>query len=380
MGFDIPLGRIFGIKVSTDVTVPLLAAIYTITLAAGRFPIRHPELPTTVHWIVGIVGALLFFVSLLVHELAHALVARDEGIGVHGIRLWFFGGMARLESSPETAAQDFRIAVVGPLSSAACGIVFLCSSYLLGDGGIAGILADLFALLGFVNLLLAGFNLIPAAPLDGGTVLSSLVWRRTGSRARGMQVSATVGLLVGAVLIWRGLLGVRSGDVDAINGWVLAAVGAFIAFAAFRTLRAGPLHELLEGVTVADSMETAPSPAPGPWTITDFLRTLPGDAEYRAFPVVDGTGQLSGLLTGDAIRAVDPDVRDHLLVSDLAFGLDRVTLVRTDLSLLTAVQRIESGDLAEGIVVDRTGAVVGLLTARALFRTVEERRAATLRT
>src|SRR5690625_4752669 len=137
MGFNIPLGRIAGIRVSMDPSVLFLALLYTLSLASVRFPNQYPELSSTTYWVAGAVGALLFFVSLLIHEMAHALVARDEGIGVRGISLWFLGGVARLESSPPTAAADFRIAVVGPLSSAAAGIVFLCISFLLGDTGTA---------------------------------------------------------------------------------------------------------------------------------------------------------------------------------------------------------------------------------------------------
>src|SRR5699024_4846168 len=227
-----------------------------------------------VHWIIGLSGALLFFASLLVHELAHALVAREEGIGVHGISLWFLGGMARLESSPQTAAAEFRIAVVGPLASAACGIVFLCGSFLLGGAGITDLVADLLRLLGFINLLLAGFNLIPAAPLDGGTVLAAFIWKRTGSQARGLRVSAMAGLVIAAILIWRGLLAAQGADGGMINGWVIIVVGAFIGSAALRTLRAGPLYELLEGVTVADAMTSIGTTAPGSATVAAFTAML----------------------------------------------------------------------------------------------------------
>src|SRR5699024_4625365 len=275
-------------------------------------------------------GALLFFVSLLIHEMAHALVARDEGIGVRGISLWFLGGVARLESSPPTAAADFRIAVVGPLSSAAAGIVFLCISFLLGDTGTAALAADLLQLLGFINLLLAGFNLLPAAPLDGGTVLSSLIWKRTGSQARGMQVSAYVGVVLGVAMIWQGFMFVRGTSTAAINGWSLILVGAFILFAAFRNLKAVPLHQLLEGVTVKDAMEPIPPGISGDMSISAFLATLAHDENATAFPVVDRFGELSGLLTSAAVRATNPAVWEQLRVDQLAFGLDRITFVRPD--------------------------------------------------
>lgn len=374
MGFNIPLGRIAGIRVTMDPSVLILAVLYTLSLASVRFPHQHPELSTTVYWIAGVSGALLFFVSLLVHEMAHALVARDEGVGVLGISLWFLGGVARLESSPPTAAADFRIAVVGPLSSAAAGVVFLCGSHLLGDTGVAGLTADLFRLLGFINLLLAAFNLLPAAPLDGGTVLSSLIWKRTGSQARGLQVSAYVGVALGVVLVWRGFVIVRSASDAAINGWSLIAVGAFILFAAFRNLRAVPLHRILDGVTVSEAMEPIPVGVPEDLSISGFLRTLTTEEAATAFPVVNARGELSGLLTSAAVRATDPAIWDHLRVGQLAFAPDRLTFVRSDAPLLTAVQRIESGSVSEGVVTDAAGNLVGLVDARALFRTVEHRR------
>jgi len=374
MALNIPLGRLAGIKVTTDPTVIVLAAVYTVSLALGRFPDQHPDLAGGVHWAAGVAGALLFFGSLLVHELAHALVAREEGIGVRGISLWFLGGMARLESSPTTAAAEFRIAVVGPLASAACGVTFLCSAYVLPEAGVAGLIGDLFQLLGFINLVLAAFNLLPAAPLDGGTVLASLIWKKTGSQARGMQVAAYVGLAVGTGLVWKGYGIARQGDVSAINGWSLVAVGAFILFAALQSLRARPLYALLDGVVVADAMDPVPPTARASASVAGFLRSVPHDVGAVAFPVVDDRGRLHGLLTGDAIRATDPDLWEQLRVQDLAYPLDRVTVVRHDEPLLPAVQKIDTGDVRDGIVIDGAGRVVGLVDTRALFRMVEARR------
>ncbi|HEX2577868.1 MAG TPA: site-2 protease family protein, partial [Aquihabitans sp.] len=228
MGRDIPLGRFAGIKVSMDVTVLLLAAYYTYTLANHRFPIEAPGLSDTAYWAAGVAGALLFFVSLLVHEIGHALVARDEGIGVRGISLWLLGGVAKLESAPTTARAEFRIAVIGPLASAACGVAFLVGSYVVPSGGLPGLTGNVMALLGVLNVILAGFNLLPAAPLDGGTVLSSLVWKRTGSQATGMRWAAYSGIAAGGALLVFGLREVR--DDDGTLGWSLLLVGAFVLY------------------------------------------------------------------------------------------------------------------------------------------------------
>lgn len=375
MGKDIPLGRIAGIKVSMDLTVLLVAAFYTHLLATNQFPNGAPGLSTTTYWIAGVGGALLFFASLLVHEMGHALVARDEGIGVRGISLWLLGGVAKLESAPTTARSEFRIAVIGPVASAACGIAFLAASYALPSGGIPGLLGVLFLILGSINVVLAVFNILPAAPLDGGTVLSAAIWHRTGSQATGMRWAARAGLAGGAALVLLGLWLQRSDSIYRANWWSLLLVGAFVLFAATRNVRAVPLYELLDGSTVADAMAVAPPNAAAWQTVGQFLRTLPPRTDHLAYPVLAEHGRAIGLLTAAAIRAVPQEHWDRLLVEELAYPLDRITVVRADEALLPAVQKIDGGDVRDGLVVDADGTVVGTVDAGALFRTVEARKA-----
>ncbi|CAN5555109.1 site-2 protease family protein [soil metagenome] len=374
MGRDIPLGRLAGIKVSMDLTVLLVAGYYTWVLATNRFPIEAPGLSTTTYWVAGFAGAVLFFVSLLVHEVGHALVARDEGIGVRGISLWLLGGVAKLESAPTTARSEFRIAVVGPISSAACGVTFLAAAYVVPSGGIPGLTGNLFRLLGVLNLFLAAFNILPAAPLDGGTVLSSLVWRRTGSQAMGMKVAAYAGVAAGALLIFFGFRNVRSGGSD-LNGYTFLFVGAFVLYAAIRSLRAVPLYAAFDGATVGEAMAPEPPTVPAWTTVGAFLRTLAPNTPHQAYPVIGETGKVTGLLTAAAIRAVPPEQWDKLGVADLAFPLDRITIVRRDEALLPAVQKIDGGDVRDGLVVDPDGSIVGTIDAAALFRALERRRA-----
>ena len=375
MGKDIPLGRIAGIKVDMDLTVLLVAAFYTHFLATNQFPIGAPGLSSTAYWIAGVAGALLFFVSLLVHEMGHALVARDEGIGVRGISLWLLGGVAKLESAPTNARSEFRIAVIGPIASAACGVVFLAASYTLPSGGLVGLAGVLFYILGYLNLVLAGFNLLPAAPLDGGTVLSAIIWHKTGSQAVGMRWAARAGVVGGGALVLLGLKVIQAGSTTTVNGYSLLLVGGFILFAAIRGIQSVPLYELLDGSTVRDAMAVAPPTANAWGTVGDFLRTLPPGTTHQSYPVVAEQGTVVGLLTAAAIRAV-PDHRwDSLRVADLAYPLSRITVVRSDEPLLPAVQRIDGGDVRDGLVIDNDGTIVGTIDAAALFRTLELRKA-----
>jgi Zn-dependent protease len=372
MGRDIPLGRIAGIKVGMDLSVVVIALINTVLLASNQLPAQSPGHADTAYWLAGAAGAILFFVSLLVHEMGHALVARDEGIGVQGITLWLLGGVTKLASAPTTSRSEFRIAVVGPLASAACGVAFLAGSYTLPDTGTPALVGALFAYLGLLNLLLAIFNILPAAPLDGGTVLSAGIWRATGSQAKGMAWAARSGVLVGGVLVLWGIQQIRGGGS---NGLFAAVVGGFILLNALKALKAAPLYQLLDGATVALAMEPAPPTAAGWTSVADFLRALPRTTTHQSYPVVGEHGRVVGLLTANAVRAVPPDRWESLRVSDLAFPLDRITVLTPGEPLLPAVQKIDGGDVREGLVVDADGSILGTLDSAALYTAIERRRA-----
>lgn len=374
MGKEIPLGRIAGIKVGMNLTVLLVAAFYTVTLASNRFPIEAPGLSSTAYWVAGVVGALLLFVSLLVHEVGHALVARDEGIGVHSMALTLLGGVTRMESSPTTARSELRVAVVGPLASAACGVAFLSVAYALPDHGLSGLAGRALAWVGIVNLFLAVFNLVPASPLDGGKVLSALVWMRTGSQALAMRWAAVTGVAAGVGLVALGVWDLRR---PGGGRWGIGAlvVGGFIVVSAVRELQAAPLYTALDGVTAADAMSPHPPTAAAWTTVADFLRATTPDPDHQAYPMVGPDGVVTGLLTAAAIRAVPPEQWSTLKVADLAYPIDRVVHIRSRDPILTAVQKVESGPAGSGIVTGADGRVVGTLDASSLDRVMARRRA-----
>ena len=371
MGRDIPLGRLAGIKIGMNVSVLLIAGFNAWVLADNNFPIQVPGLTPVDYWVAGVTAALAFFASLLVHEMGHALVARHEGIGVSGISLWLLGGVARLESSPRTPGAEFRIAVVGPLASAACGVALVSAAYVLPDYGrwhLAGTAAEW---LGVINLILAGFNLLPAAPLDGGSVLAALIWSRSGRQSTGKIWAARSGVAVGLAMVWWGLKDV--GTNDGIGLWILM-VGAFIAMNAWQSLRAAPLFALVEGVRVADAMYADPPTARASDTVADFLRSLPRDTHHQTYPVIGDHGRVTGVLTANAIRAVPSSQWEALRTVELAFPMERITVVRTDEPLLNAIQRIDGGDVRTGLVVDPGGRTVGTVDARALRDLADARR------
>jgi hypothetical protein len=274
-----------------------------------------------------------------------------------------------MESSPTTAGAEFRVSVVGPIASAACGVVFLVSAYLLPDGGTLGLAGRVFFWVGYVNLGLAVLNMIPAAPLDGGKVLSSAIWRATGNQAVAQTWAAGAGIVVGMAAITWGVREVRDpGGGSGLLAVSVLILGGFIAYSAYQQLRSAPIYRALEGRTVAEAMAADPPSAPGWATVGEFLRSATPDAAHQAYPVVSPDGRVEGLLTAAAIRAVSPTLWDQLQVRSLAYPLDRLILVRGDDALLSALQRVEGAEVAHALVVSDDGRILGTLDPSALHR------------
>ena len=373
MGKDIPLGRIAGIKVGMDVSVFLFSAFLAFILATTQLPGLSRGHSGAAYWIAAVGGALFLYLSLLVHEIGHALVARDEGIGVESMGLTLLGGVTRMESSPTTPGAEFRVSVVGPIASAACGVVFLVGSFLLPDTGTWDLVGALFFWAGYVNLFLAVLNLVPAAPLDGGKVLSSAIWRATGSQSTALIWSGAAGIVAGMALATWGLRNLSRGGETI--GWFNVGVGIFVAWSAFQQVRSAPLYKALEGLTVTDAMASGPPTAASWSTVGEFLRTSTPRPEHQAYPVVGTDGQVAGLLTAAAIRAVPPESWDTLPVTALAYPLDRLTLIRAEEPLIPALQKVEGADIRHALVVAPDGRIVGTLDPSALDRAVRSRSA-----
>ena len=189
MGDSFRLGRIAGIQIGVNWSWLVVFALIVWTLAATVFPDSNPGLGDDTYLAMAVVAAILFFASLLLHELGHALVARREGVEIEGITLWLFGGVAKFKGMFPSAGAEFRIAVAGPLVSLAIGVVFVLSAALMGlPEAVDGVVGYL----GYINLVLLVFNLIPALPLDGGRVLRSILWHVKGDFASATRVSATI--------------------------------------------------------------------------------------------------------------------------------------------------------------------------------------------
>ena len=254
------IGRVGGIEIGANWTSLVVLALLVWSLGGAVFPSTNPGLPSGAYVAMGLAAALLFLASIVLHELGHARQARREGMEVSGITLWALGGVARFTGMFPSASAELRIAPAGPLVSLLLGLVFVALAALLRPGSaVDGVLAWL----GYINLLLLAFNLIPALPMDGGRVLRALLWRARGDLAWATSMAAGVGSVLGAAMVALGVVAAFAGRAS--GGLWLALIGVFVVSAGRAEAQTVALRTTLAGLHVRDAMFWDDSGAPPPY-------------------------------------------------------------------------------------------------------------------
>ena len=369
MRASIPLGRIAGIKVGINASVFLIVAILVFGLASGRLPATYPGRSVAAYVGAAIVAAVLFLASLLAHELAHSLVARRNGIEVDSIVLWLLGGVAQLRGEAKTPGADFRIAFVGPLTSIALGIVFGVAAVGLARLGVGGLPIGVLSYLAATNAVLAVFNLIPAAPLDGGRVLRAALWRWRGDRHAAAVNAARAGRVLGFVLIALGVLQVVAGA--GLGGVWLALIGWFVVSAATAEEQQARLSGRLAGLTVAHVMTQRPLTLDPNLTADDFVRQVALTHRFSTYPLIDPQGRLTGLVTLNRVRAVPPGERVTTRLWEIACAPTEVPTARPDDPVLELLQRMHGCTDGRAVVVDDAGRAIGVVSPSDVARALE---------
>ncbi|MBE0411692.1 MAG: site-2 protease family protein [Anaerolineales bacterium] len=382
----INLGKLFGISIKIDWSWFFIFLLVTWQLAVGVFPSLQPEWNTIIHWLMAILASLMFFGSVLAHELAHSLMAKVRGLPVRRITLFLFGGVSNLEREPASPLTEFLVTIVGPITSFVLGGLFLyISSTLAGDIAIEGLsatqflaglgpFASLFLWLGSINILLAVFNLVPGFPLDGGRVLRSILWAVTGNLKRSTRLASMVGQGIAWVFIIAGIamafgFAIPPFQPSLIGGLWLAFIGWFLNMAAAQSYQQVVIRDLLEGVNVERLMRREP-PIVSPYTeinhlVDDFIMRT----DEHAFPVVD-EDRLVGIICLDDVRKVPRSEWEHKQVGDVMTPYERLEFVGPREDAMEAFQRIQSRDIRQLPVIDR-GELVGLLRRRDILKWLE---------
>jgi Zn-dependent protease len=365
------IGRIYGVEVRVDASALAIVALLAWGLSDGVLPELASGYTTREYWFAGVLVAVAFFASLLAHELSHAAVARSRGIEVRDITLWLFGGVATIEGEPKTPNDELAVAVAGPATSIAVGVVALVGSALLAVLEASALVVAALGWLGFINLILAVFNLVPAAPLDGGRILRAVMWRRYGDRSRGVRSAAAAGEVFGRVLIALGILELWLGA--GLSGIWSALIGWFVLMAARSEREAVDLEEALTGRRVRDVMTSNPITAPSTITVADLLDGYVLRHHCSAFPLVDAGGAVVGLATLARMRTVPESARASTAAADIAWPVAEVTTAAPDEPLPALLRRIAGGD--GRVLVFDAGHLVGILSPSDISRLLQAVRA-----
>jgi len=362
------IGKIAGIDIYIHVSWIIILVLLTVSLAIGWFPQLYPGQSTATYWIVSLIAALLLFVSVLLHELAHSLVARRRGLPVKNITLFIFGGVSNIEQEPKDAGIEFQVAVVGPLTSLLIGAI--CFLLQLPFRGSNSLLGGILFYLAVTNILLGVFNLIPAFPLDGGRVLRSIIWKITGSMRQATRVASITGQVFAYIFILLGIWLFFTGSI--LNGIWLGFIGWFLLSSAQSANSQVMLASVFNSVTVGEVMNPKPTTVPANISLQQLVDEyfLPGGLRYALVMQAD---QLVGLITLSDIRHIPREQWGQVPVSSAMIPLSRLHVVSPQQTLSDVLPLIAGRDVNQLPVV-QNGAPVGIVSRDAIVQYLEVRR------
>jgi Zn-dependent protease/CBS domain-containing protein len=350
----IPMGRVFGIPLELDYSWFLVFALLTWALAVGHYPAEFKGWAPSLYWVMGAVTSVMLFVSVLLHELGHSVVARRYKIPVRRITLFIFGGVSQIEAEAATAGADFRIAVAGPLVSLALAALFALLKPVVAE--VSPLLA-LVRYLAYINVALALFNLIPGFPLDGGRGLRAIVWRVTGDFHRATLIAASVGRGFAYVFILVGVWQVFAGDF--VGGLWIAFIGWFLESAAVSQTQQVVLQDLLAGHTVAEAMSHDLTTVPSEATLQELVDQHVLTSGRRSF-LVQRNQAVLGLLTLHHVVQIPRAQWGTTTAEQAMIPAARMRSARPDTELRAGLAEMDRDGVSQlPVMVDRK--VVGML-------------------
>ncbi|MBI2957322.1 MAG: site-2 protease family protein [Chloroflexi bacterium] len=362
-GKSFKLFTLFGFEIKVDLSWIVIAVLIAWTFANGLFPATVEGLTTATYWWMGVAAATGLFLSIIFHELWHSLIARRYGLQMKGITLFIFGGVSEMTEEPKSARVEFWMALAGPLSSVILAGVFY-GAYGLARGAILPeprAVTEVFRNLGYLNLLLAGFNILPAFPLDGGRVLRAAIWAANKNMLSATRIASLVGSAFGVLLIGGGiLLALFLGNP--IAGIWYALIGWFLWTAARSSYQQVLVRKGLEGITVAKLMEAKPVTVPRALSVERLVDDYIYKHTFKMYPVVDGD-RLAGCVTLQKVKDVPRTEWGVTTVGAIAAGCAPDNTISPSADAMEALAQMSRGRVSRLMVVDGDR-LVGIITLK----------------
>ncbi len=362
----IEIFKVAGIQVAIDYSWLFIFALILWSLAWGYFPKEYPGYSTGSYWLVGLVATILFFGSVLAHELCHAAMGNRLGEGVHRITLFIFGGMAELEHEPTSGIDELKIAAVGPLSSLVMAGIFWLIARGIGAAPAAALWKAVFSYLAFINLALALFNLLPGFPLDGGRMLRAGLWMRWGDLRRATAAAADWGNTIAWGLIAFGAMEIFAGAL--IGGLWLIFIGLFLRSAASSGYQSMIVEQALSGARVGEIMVRDPIVLGHDETVAGAIENYFLRYGFGGFPVAED-GKVLGVVTLAQVRECPAAERASRRIGQVMRPADQTIEIAPGAGVSDAIRQMVAADIGRLLVVDQ-GKLVGLITRTGVTRYV----------
>jgi Zn-dependent protease len=367
MHASLSLGRLAGVEIGVNWSWLVIFGLITWSLGSVVFPDSNPGLGDGAYAAMAGVAAVLFFSSLLLHELGHAIVARREGMEIEGIVLWMFGGVAQFKGLFPSAGAELRIALAGPAVSLAIGLGLLGAAAALP---LPDAVDGVTYWLGSINLFLLAFNMLPALPLDGGRVLRAALWHYTGDFTRATGIAGALGKGFGQFLIFGGI--VLLFLTGAVGGLWFALIGWFLIAAATAETRFATVRAALGDMSVAEAMAAHPLVAPAEMTLAEFSDSVFSRSRHAAYPVLVG-GRPAGILSFRTLASIPPGRWEGTTVAEIARPLDSTLVLAPGDDLGMAAMELSADRLGRALVIGEEGELAGLLSMTDVSRLIELR-------
>lgn len=355
-----------GFRIGIDFSWFFIAILLSWTLAAGYFPHYYPNLSAGAYWLMGISGMLGLFVSVVLHELGHAVVARRYNLNISQITLFIFGGVAELKSEPPSPKVEFLVAIAGPIVSL---IIALLMNFLTAAGHQAGwpvMVTGVTSYLALINLVIVLFNLIPAFPLDGGRIFRAALWWWKDSLQWATRIATHVGAGFGLFLIFMGILSLIAGDLFSGIWWII--LGFFLRQAASSSRAQYYVRQELQGESVRKFMTKNPITVPPDIRVKEFIDQYVYQSHHHVYPVAE-QGNLLGYISLKEVKALTPEEWARTAVRNAMVPLAEARTVSPDKNALEALSTIQEVPFSTLLVVDN-GRLTGILTAQDLFKII----------
>lgn len=361
LGNSIPIGKIFGIPLKLHFSWFFIFILVTWSLAAYYYPHEYPSWTLSTKIAAGVLTSLLFFASVLAHELMHSIVAMREGMQINGITLFVLGGVSQIATEPKKPKDEFWMAIAGPASSLVLGFIFLWISFALqnSDAGPGQFVYAVAFWLGFINIALGVFNLIPGFPLDGGRVLRASLWWLSGNLNSASRIASTVGRVIGFLFIFTGIWIIFVSTDYWFNGIWFIIIGWFLESTAAGSYRELVLQDMLKGHVASEVMSQDCQMVSPDINIESLVNEYILTSGRRCFPVVS-QGRALGLVTLHNIKAVPRDLWATKQVKEIMTPMHSLKSVSPDEDL-GAILQIIAGDDINQVPVVQDGNIVGMV-------------------